>query len=170
MDKNNRNETKVLHSEDYCKFKIKDMYKILVEDYGFKSVLSEKFTFRKNLCVHEVSPEGYDCIFIEGSNWTKIRTDEEEEKKESGNPWRNTIFGDLNRITEKYVGEGECPDKGSNTRVVFARNIRNHNGAIIFLGVYSTEFDSETNTRVYNRISDSYTSKVSQGCDCQKAA
>ena len=151
---------KVIKSGDFCKFKASAMYDVLVNDFGFDKAAAKAFGLHGTLAAPAVSPEGWDCIFFSRSNWVK---------GDSNGIWENTIMGDWKTIEEKYIGEGKCPDKSCNTRIVFAKNERNYDGSYIFLGVYDTWFDEETRTRIYNRVSDTY-SKKAAAADLQEAA
>lgn len=136
----------MLKAKQFAAFKARDAYHKLVNDYGFDPEKEKAFSYRQLLFAPEASKEGYSCIFISHSNWTKTK----------GGRWENTIYGNLEKIEEKYLSEADYPKNDSERRVVFAKD-SNSTGGYRFLGVYDVAgFNKATGVRTYKRISEVY--------------
>ena len=135
-----------MKEREFVGFKAITAYKKLEEQFGFSSEKEKNFASRQNLFAEDSTPEGYSCFFISNSNWTKTE----------GGTWRNTIYGDLNTVKEQFLNTEENPVPTDEFRVIFAKD-PSEAAPYRFLGVYQTaDFDPETNTRTYKRISSVY--------------
>lgn len=107
-----------------------------------------RFGKQQRLFAENVTPQGYDVVFLPHSNFTKTQ----------GGKWINTILKDT--IEELWLRDLDKIKNDMDTRVVFAKNKYGY----VFLGAYQLSSIDETFDdagkqifiRTFKRISDSY--------------